>query len=98
MDHMIVELFSGCVYLINNGVTICWFIALVNTNTSVTFPVAFNTTNYLVFLTDRNRGNPETVSITVHAFCEWYNYRTVNGTRVGATDNRQSTALFVIGN
>lgn len=42
MDHMIVELFSGCVYLINNGLILNYGIYQ-SPNTNLTLPAAYTT-------------------------------------------------------
>lgn len=86
--------------VINTGVIIQWFTAnLTNANQNVSFPTSFNSTRYIVLIMDRNTGEASSgnVMLQQHSFCEWYDYRTVALTRVGATDIRQSVGIFTIG-
>lgn len=85
---------------INNGVKIQWFtVNLNNVNQNVSFPTSFNSTKYIVLVMDRNTGKAPSgdVMMQQHSFCEWYDYRTVALTRVGATDVRQSVSIMCIG-
>lgn len=84
----------------NNGVKIQWFtVNLNNVNQNVSFPTSFNSTRYIVLIMDRNTGDAPSgdVVLNQHSFCEWYDYRTVALTRVGATDVRLSVGIFAIG-
>ena len=48
---------------------------------------------------DRNTGEAPSGDVVLkqHSFCEWYDYRTVALTRVGATDVRLSVSIICIG-
>lgn len=84
--------------VINNGYTLQAFTSSVtNLNQYITFPIAFNSTNYNVFVTDRNTGDMDDVTLSPRSFCEWYDYRTTTRTAIGCTNTTSSTAFFVIG-
>lgn len=86
--------------VINNRVIIQWFtVNLNNVNQNVSFPTSFNSTKYIVQVMDINTGEAPSgdVMMQQHSFCEWYDYRTVALTRVGATDIRQRVCIFTIG-
>ena len=63
MDHILVDLFSGWVYLINNRVLICWTSGKTTYDTyfTNTFPTSFSTTNYKV-----------TICVNAGGDTDWY--------------------------
>lgn len=55
MEHIQIDLFSGCVYLINNRVIIQYGVGSKDAlYLDITFPVSFTTTNYSMACLDHN--------------------------------------------
>lgn len=66
MEHILVELFSGCVYLINNSTTIQWgiFQSIPDINNTLNYPTSFSNQGFSITVTQNN---------TITMYNEWTN-------------------------